>query len=50
MRMRKEKEKKKSEWFRDMLEDLAIWIVMLFWLTIVAETVAYFIVYKSDLF
>jgi hypothetical protein len=42
--------KKKSDRVRDMLEDLAIWIIMLFWLTIIAETAAYFIVNKSDLF
>ena len=42
--------KKKSDRVRDMLEDLAIWITMLFWLTILAETIAYFIVYHTDLF
>lgn len=41
--MRKKKEK--AEWIRDMLEDLAIWFTIIFWLTIMAETVAYLIVY-----
>ena len=42
--------KKKSDRVRDMLEDLAIWIIMLFWLTIIAEIIAYLIIYHTDLF
>ena len=41
LRMRK----KKSDRVKDMLEDLAIRFIIVFWVAILAETIAYFIVY-----